>query len=249
MPVEVGACAGAVHSLDGFVVDTTAPQDAAGGLTLTFTRISYEAKKRGPPLRLLHDTSGYFLPSELTALMGRACSSIALAPAPTDIVLPLTASGAGKSTLLNALAQRPRRGGRICGGYVLLDGEAATAAFVRRHVGYVEQRDALLGSLTVRETLSYTAELKVGRGHEVDVAAALDALGLRSVASTRVASLSGGQTKARRRGGVLVRRERGECGHHAAPRLTPPRPAFPARVHRHRPCVRAVAAVPGACAR
>lgn len=45
-------------------------------------------------------------------------------------------------------------------GAVLYGGVAPTTAFLRRYTGYVEQFDTLLGNLTVRENLQYTAELK-----------------------------------------------------------------------------------------
>ncbi len=45
-------------------------------------------------------------------------------------------------------------------GHLTFGGVTPTPAFLRRYTGYVEQFDTLLGDLTVREMLLYTAELK-----------------------------------------------------------------------------------------
>lgn len=67
-------------------------------------------------------------------------------------------SGSGKTTLLDVLAGRKTVG--KLEGEVLYGGQKATRSFLRRYTGYVEQFDTLLGNLTVRENLLYTAELK-----------------------------------------------------------------------------------------
>lgn len=48
---------------------------------------------------------------------------------------------------------------------MLFGGQTPSEAFLRRYAGYVEQFDQLLGNLTVREMLLYTAEMKRSR-HE-----------------------------------------------------------------------------------
>lgn len=55
-------------------------------------------------------------------------------------------------------AGRKTKGSMV--GEVLFGGHAPTRAFLRRHTGYVEQFDTLIGVLTVREMLMYTAEMK-----------------------------------------------------------------------------------------
>ncbi|KAK7258127.1 hypothetical protein RIF29_32593 [Crotalaria pallida] len=92
----------------------------------------------GHTRRLLNGLSGYAEPNRIMAIMGP--------------------SGSGKSTLLDALAGRLSRN-VIMSGKVLLNGKK------RRldcgGVAYVTQEDILLGTLTVRETISYSANLRL----------------------------------------------------------------------------------------
>jgi ABC-type multidrug transport system ATPase subunit len=69
------------------------------------------------------------------------------------------ASGCGKTTLLNVLACRDAAAGARIEGQTLVNGTAVSAAAFRRISSYVEQEDALIGSLTVRETLHFAARL------------------------------------------------------------------------------------------
>lgn len=68
-------------------------------------------------------------------------------------------SGSGKTTLLDVLAGRKTQG--EISGDIRFATYPPTSRFLRRYTGYVEQFDTLLESLTVREMLLYTAELKV----------------------------------------------------------------------------------------
>lgn len=99
-------------------------------------------------------------------------------------------------------------------GSVLYGGVRPSGPFLRRYTGYVEQFDTLLGNLTVRENLLYTAELKarlslplaekVGR-----VDRSLRQLGLETCADVLVGTpakrgVSGGQLKRTNIGLALV---------------------------------------------
>lgn len=70
-------------------------------------------------------------------------------------------SGAGKSTLLDILAQRKTTGDTT--GDVLFNGTPGHELkdLLRRVTGYVTQEDILRDILTVRETLMFTAELRL----------------------------------------------------------------------------------------
>ncbi len=72
-------------------------------------------------------------------------------------------SGSGKTTLLNALAQRQASAGAHVTGDVLVNGAKQSVSTFRRITSYVEQEDALIGSLTVRETLMFAARLALPR--------------------------------------------------------------------------------------
>ncbi|KAL2329218.1 hypothetical protein Fmac_022645 [Flemingia macrophylla] len=92
----------------------------------------------GHTKRLLNGLNGYAEPNRIMAIMGP--------------------SGSGKSTLLDALAGRLSRN-VIMSGNVLLNGKKRRLEY--GVVAYVTQEDILLGTLTVRETISYSANLRL----------------------------------------------------------------------------------------
>ncbi|CAI8617150.1 unnamed protein product [Vicia faba] len=92
----------------------------------------------GHTKRLLNGLSGYGEPNRIMAIMGP--------------------SGSGKSTLLDALAGRLSRN-VIMSGNVLLNGKKRSLDY--GVVAYVTQEDIMLGTLTVRETISYSANLRL----------------------------------------------------------------------------------------
>jgi ABC-type multidrug transport system ATPase subunit len=80
-----------------------------------------------------------------------------------ELVALMGPSGCGKTTLLNVLARRtPASGAKVTGDcYVnraILDKQS-----FGRITSYVEQEDALIGSLTVEETLKFAADLALPR--------------------------------------------------------------------------------------
>ena len=71
-------------------------------------------------------------------------------------------SGSGKTSLLNALAHR--RAQRMeSTGQIAMNGGEARMSRIQALSSYVEQEDALIGSLTVRETLEFAARLSIPR--------------------------------------------------------------------------------------
>lgn len=90
-------------------------------------------------LQLLREVTGAFRPGVLTALMG--------------------VSGAGKTTLMDVLA------GRKTGGYI--EGEIRISGFLKiqetfaRISGYCEQNDIHSPQVTIRESLIYSAFLRL----------------------------------------------------------------------------------------
>lgn len=69
-------------------------------------------------------------------------------------------SGSGKTTLLNTLARRSNSSGRTAGN-VLTNRTHLPQSEFRQLSSYVEQEDALIGSLTVRETVDFSARLSL----------------------------------------------------------------------------------------
>ncbi|KAJ8427873.1 hypothetical protein Cgig2_024883 [Carnegiea gigantea] len=88
--------------------------------------------------KVIKSSTGYALPGTMTVIMGPAKS--------------------GKSTLLRALAARLPRQARMY-GEVFINGRKSTLPY--GSYGYVERETALIGSLTVREFLYYSALLQL----------------------------------------------------------------------------------------
>lgn len=95
------------------------------------------------PLSILTEAAGLVKAGEMLAIMGP--------------------SGSGKTTLLNALAHRVAAAGATTTGDICANGQKLTLQLVRDLSGYVEQDDALIGSLTVRETMIFAARLALPR--------------------------------------------------------------------------------------
>ncbi|CAM8916682.1 unnamed protein product [Rhodiola kirilowii] len=93
-------------------------------------------RNKGPTKKLLHGLSGYAEPGRLMAIMGP--------------------SGSGKSTLLDSLAGRLSTN-VVMTGDILINGKKRRQDGI---VAYVTQEDVLLGTLTVRETITYSALLR-----------------------------------------------------------------------------------------
>jgi ABC-type multidrug transport system ATPase subunit len=68
-------------------------------------------------------------------------------------------SGCGKTTLLNVLAHRDAASGAKAEGATLVNGKSPSVGAFRRMTSYVEQEDALIGSLTIKETMHFAARL------------------------------------------------------------------------------------------
>ncbi len=148
-------------------------------------RVVVKDRKTGDALSILSEAAGLVQAGEMLALMGP--------------------SGSGKTTLLNALSHRKAAAGATTTGHVTANGEAVTPAIVRDVSAYVEQEDALIGSITVRETMVFAARLSLpSRMSRKEALRRVDDLiasfGLQSQAHTIVGTpikkgLSGGQKK------------------------------------------------------
>ncbi|RLM93815.1 ABC transporter G family member 10 [Panicum miliaceum] len=121
---------------------------------------------------------------------------------PGELVAVVGPSGAGKTTLLSVLAGSADPA-RVAAGEVLVNGLPMDAARFRRASGYVPQDDALFPALTVEESLVYSARLRLraaggGGGGPAGAERARELmaeLGLRHVAASRVADVSGGERR------------------------------------------------------
>ncbi|KZT01551.1 uncharacterized protein LAESUDRAFT_752603 [Laetiporus sulphureus 93-53] len=105
--------------------------------SLHFSDISYALGNR----TILENISGVAKPGQLMAIMG--------------------ASGAGKSTFLDILARKRKRG--TVSGRILVNGREVADADFKKMTGYVDQEDTLMSTLTVYETVLYSALLRLPR--------------------------------------------------------------------------------------
>lgn len=174
----------------------------AVGSTISFTSLNYTISRRKCcamcPLpfvkkthkRILYDINGIFKPG-MNAILG-----------PT---------GSGKSSLLDILADRKDRSGLE--GQVLMDGVARPIDFKYR-VGYVVQDDIVAGTLTVRENLAFSANLRLSKytsrqQKRAIVNQVISQLGLEKCADAKVGTeftrgISGGERKRTNIGMELV---------------------------------------------
>ncbi|PSN75283.1 ATP-binding cassette transporter-like protein [Corynespora cassiicola Philippines] len=114
-------------------------------------------------------------------------------------------SGSGKTTLLNVLAHREATPGSSVQRSLYLNGTPTTLSTFRKFSSYVEQDDALVGSLTVRETLYFAAQLSlpstINKSQRIArIEALIAAFGLHGQADTLIGTpirkgVSGGQKR------------------------------------------------------
>lgn len=80
-----------------------------------------------------------------------------------ELVALMGPSGCGKTTLLNVLAHRTAASRAKESGETYVNGHDIDMASFGRITTYVEQEDALIGSLTVQETLKFAGDLSLPR--------------------------------------------------------------------------------------
>jgi len=147
--------------------------------TLQFRNISY---KIGDKI-LLENIHGIVKPGQVMAIMG--------------------ASGAGKTSLLDILARKRKKG--IVDGEFFLNGRTVTDSQFKRVVGFVDQEDTLMPSLTVYETVLYSALLRLPKDMSIAakkfrVLETLEELGILGIKDTRIGhegerGISGGEKR------------------------------------------------------
>ncbi|XP_032417811.1 broad substrate specificity ATP-binding cassette transporter ABCG2b isoform X1 [Xiphophorus hellerii] len=159
------------------------------GPTVTFTRLHYcvqekkFCRKIGPEKHILKDVSGIMRPG-MNAIMG--------------------ATGSGKTSLLDVIAGRKDPAG-LRQGIVRVNGKAVTSE-LRLSSAYVVQDDILMGTLSVRENLLFSANLRLNPKHyssadkQERVNSILQDLGLVDCANTKIGTeflrgVSGGERK------------------------------------------------------
>uniref|UniRef100_A0A2K6G088 ATP-binding cassette sub-family G member 8 n=1 Tax=Propithecus coquereli TaxID=379532 RepID=A0A2K6G088_PROCO len=113
-------------------------------------------------------------------------------------------SGCGRASLLDVITNRGH-GGKIKSGQIWINGQPSTPQLVRKCVAHVRQHDQLLPNLTVRETLTFIAQMRLPRSfsqaqRDKRVEDVIAELRLRQCADTRVGNtylrgVSGGERR------------------------------------------------------
>ncbi|KAD4384462.1 hypothetical protein R6Q59_011417 [Mikania micrantha] len=120
------------------ICPSTSMKERACYLVWQDLRVMLPSSGDGPTKRLLHGLNGFAEPGRLMAIMGP--------------------SGSGKSTLLDSLAGRLAKN-VVMTGNILLNGEKKNLSYGA--VAYVTQENVLMGTLSVRETITYSAHLRL----------------------------------------------------------------------------------------
>ncbi|KIW78305.1 hypothetical protein Z517_08140 [Fonsecaea pedrosoi CBS 271.37] len=142
-------------------------------------------RKTKQPLHILTSSHGSVKAGSVLALMGP--------------------SGSGKTTLLNVPAHRTSTMKGEIQGKIMINGQLTNAAAVQQVSTYVEQEDAMIGILTLRETIDFAARLSMNgqiskRDRLARVNELIESFGLQRQADTIVGTplrkgLSGGQKR------------------------------------------------------
>ncbi|KAH0469408.1 hypothetical protein IEQ34_000966 [Dendrobium chrysotoxum] len=167
--------------------DVTSPRP----LSLHFLDISYRVKLTTNPTASGRLNTILSSPSTPSSQERSILDGITGTAAAGELLAVLGPSGSGKSTFLTILAGR----NIPSSGSILANGRKATRSIFRR-IGFVPQDDVLYPHLTVSETLTYCAMLRLPADRVRDsVEGVMGELGLKGCGQTIVKGVSGGERK------------------------------------------------------
>ena len=180
------SCTGKERDLEsGAAANALFVNDTVHTLSWEDLNVHIEDRKTKTPKAILSSTFGYVEPGKVLALMGP--------------------SGCGKTTMLNALAHRLVSTKMQVTGTIQVNGQSTTASKLSNVARYVEQEDALIGSLTVKETVDFGARLalskSISKAERIQrVHDALQSFGIQDQADSLIGTplrkgISGGQKK------------------------------------------------------
>ena len=130
-----------LHAGSGTAADDAPLGDVFTPATLSFANLSYTLAMKNRLTKILDKISGFVEPGQCLAILG--------------------GSGAGKTTLLDILAGKTKSG--TVDGDIYVNGKVLNSADYRKIVGFVDQEDHLIPTLTVFETVLNSALLRLPR--------------------------------------------------------------------------------------
>lgn len=165
-------------------IDIDAAFEKRPPVTLSWKDLSYEVPvPKAENRRILNGVSGHARSGQILAILGP--------------------SGAGKTTMLDLLAQRAKGG--IMSGDLEMNGHPIERGVFRRVSAYVQQEDIMHSYLTVRETITFNAKLRLPEEFtddmiEVKVTNIMKLLGIDHIQNNKIGGefqrgISGGEKK------------------------------------------------------
>ncbi|KAI8984711.1 P-loop containing nucleoside triphosphate hydrolase protein [Mycotypha africana] len=147
--------------------------------SLIFKDISYQVNRKV----VLQDACGFVQAGQVMAIMGP--------------------SGAGKTTLLDILAKRTKAG--VSSGSIYLNGQTLDHSHYKKLIGYVDQEEVMIPTLTVYETILYSALLRLPKSmsqaaKKYRVMEVMQELGIDAIKDAKIGqpgarSISGGERR------------------------------------------------------
>lgn len=151
------------------------------------------------PVSLSFKNIGYSLPHIKQPLLVSATGSVKSG----QVLAIMGASGAGKTTLLDILANRTKAG-QVTGN-VYVNGKTCPREEYKNLIGYVDQEDTMIPTLTVYETILYSALLRLPRSmsdaaKKYRVMEVMQELGIDGIKDSKIGqaddrSISGGERR------------------------------------------------------
>ncbi|KAF4314702.1 hypothetical protein G195_011647, partial [Phytophthora kernoviae 00238/432] len=171
-----------------------------GSACSTTTKLLVEGTLSGKPAKIeVTNTTELSIVIEGSPIpLSATCTASAWSVSRGQVLGLLGPSGSGKTTLLNALAA-VENGQSQFSGELLLDGKKRSKGY-RRIAAYVQQDDSLYSTLTVRECISYSAQLRLpaslsDSAKSTMVDRVIAELNLTHVANSRIGSVANGSGK------------------------------------------------------